>query len=50
MAARLNNLTIDATGTEGGAAKNLEVALEMGVEEDGGNVSEGMEGVDGTLR
>ena len=48
MAALLNNLTIETTGTEEEVAEHLEAALGMNVEEDGG--SEGEEGGEGTQR
>ena len=44
VAAMVGNLSIDTAGTEEEAAENLQEALEMETEKEGGNVAEGVEG------
>ena len=50
MTAELGNLTIETAGAEEEAAKNLEAALNMDIEEEGADTVEKEEGGDGTQR
>ena len=50
VAAEMGNLTIDIEVPEEEVAKNLQGALQMKIEEKGGNVVKGEEGGDGTQR